>query len=157
VKPSPTQDYVNFQQALALTSQRHILNYPDYTPNSKINQSHQRLPRIANWVVAPGQERVKPSRFDPQMLFLDYTELNRTHAPSLIMRCTKQPSSSCLEHGISVKTLRALEGRTNEQDQHAEPAEHRQLTLSFTHLPMLDMLTILHSGEITESSQQLSG
>lgn len=138
------KDFVHFQQAPTMTADI-FPKYPTITDELK----NQGIISVCNGAPC-GQERVTLRSFDAQnrVTGLNGT-LTGTHALVNNALATKQPFAQA---GLGTWHFRqnnptAFEGRTNEQDQFAEPAEHQdEINAFFFVTYLLEYVDYLHVG-----------
>jgi len=138
------KDFVHFQQAPTATADI----YPKY-PTITDELKNQGIISVCNGVPC-GQERVTLRAFDAQnrVSGLNGT-LTGTHALVNNALATKQPF---VQAGLGTWHFRnnnptGFEGRTNEQDQFAEPAEHQdEINAFFFVTYLLEYVDYLHVG-----------
>lgn len=143
------KDYVNFQTAPGQETADIFPKYPTITQELK----DQGIISTCQGPLGPtpcGQERVTLRAFDPQnrVTGLNGT-LTGTHTVVNNALATKQPF---LQAGLGTWHFRkddptAFEGRTNEQNQFAEPAEHQdEINAFFFVTYLLEYVDYLHIG-----------
>jgi hypothetical protein len=139
------KDFVNFQQqALPFTADIYP-KYPTITDELKDKSI------ISDCNGTPcGQERVKLRGFDPSNVTTGLNgTLTGTHALVNNALATKQPFGQAAlgTWHFRQNNPAALEGRTNEQDQFAEPAEHQdEINAFFFTTYLLEYVDYLHIG-----------
>ena len=147
------KDFVNFQQApqaLPFTADIYP-KYPTITQKLKDESIIENCTNPQTGVVAPcGQERVKLRSFDPSNVVTGLNgTLTGTHALVNNALATKQPFGQAAlgTWHFRQDNPAALEGRTNEQDQYAEPAEHQdEINAFFFTTYLLEYVDYLHIG-----------
>lgn len=143
------RDFVNFQTAPGQETADIFPKYPTITPELK----DQGIISTCQTPIGPapcGQERVTLRAFDPQNRVTGVNgTLTGTHTVVNNALATKQPF---LQAGLGTWHFRkddpaAFEGRTNEQDQFAEPAEHQdEINAFFFVTYLLEYVDYLHIG-----------
>jgi Zn-dependent metalloprotease len=139
------KDFVHFQQAPGQETADIYPKYPDITTELK----DQGIISVCNGVPC-GQQRVQLRSFDAQnrVSGLNGT-LTGTHALVNNALATKQPFAQA---GLGTWHFRnndptKFEGRTNEQDQFAEPSEHQdEINAFFFVTYLLEYVDYLHVG-----------
>jgi Zn-dependent metalloprotease len=153
------KDFVNFQQApsaLPMTADIYP-KYPTITQKLKDESIIENCTNPQTGVVAPcGQERVKLRAFDPQNVVTGINgTLTGTHALVNNALATKQPFGQAAlgTWHFRQDNPTALEGRTNEADQLAEPAEHQdEINAFFFVTYLLEYVDYLHvAGDNTSA------
>jgi hypothetical protein len=147
------KDFVNFQQtpeALPFTADIYP-KYPTITPELKDQSIIKDCKDPRTGVVAPcGQERVKLRAFHPSNITTGLNgTLTGTHALVNNALATKQPFAQAAlgTWHFRQDNPAALEGRTNEQDQYAEPSEHQdEINAFFFTTYLLEYVDYLHIG-----------
>jgi hypothetical protein len=153
------KDFVNFQQApsaLPMTADIYP-KYPTITQKLKDESIIEDCRNPQTGVVAPcGQERVQLRAFDPQNVVTGVNgTLTGTHALVNNALATKQPFGQAAlgTWHFRQDNPAALEGRTNEADQFAEPAEHQdEINAFFFVTYLLEYVDYLHvAGDNTSA------
>ncbi|HEX8287660.1 MAG TPA: hypothetical protein VF556_06695 [Pyrinomonadaceae bacterium] len=142
------KDFVNFQSPVHPFTADIYPKYPDITPELK-DQSIIKDCKNERGVMAPcGQVRVSLRSFDPSNVATGVNgTLTGTHALVNNVQFGKQPFAQAAlgTWHFSKDDPTALEARTNEQDQFAEPAEHQdEINAFFFVTYLLEYVDYIH-------------
>ncbi|HEX8248366.1 MAG TPA: M36 family metallopeptidase [Pyrinomonadaceae bacterium] len=153
------KDFVNFQQNPVHPFTADIYpKYPDITPELKDQSIIKDCLNEQNVMAPCGQQRVKLRSFDQQNVVTGLNgTLTGTHALVNNVLATKQPFAQAAlgTWHFRQDNPTAFEGRTNEQDQYAEPAEHQdEINAFFFVTYLLEYVDYLHvAGDNTNGLQ----